>query len=223
MVEPVLREFNPGPGVRNLLHVGCGRADPTKIHPMFREPDWREIRVDVDPAASPDIVASMTDLSMFPDGAIDGIWASHCLEHLEAHEVPTALGEFHRVTADDALALIVVPDLERVARLVASGRLDAVTYTSRAGPVAAIDMIYGLRRAIAQGHRHMAHRTGFTPDSLGTAITRAGFAGARLWRGRGFDLWALAAKSDAMMDRVRAMSRPSRSAAAGPTGSPRDG
>ena len=37
----------------------------------------------------------MTDMSMVDSAAVDAVWSSHNLEHLYAHEVPVALGEFH--------------------------------------------------------------------------------------------------------------------------------
>ena len=82
---------------RRVLHAGCGHPDPRKLHARFRTAQWEEIRLDIDPATRPDIVADMRDMSVVETHSMDAVWSSHSLEHLHAHEVPTALAEFARV------------------------------------------------------------------------------------------------------------------------------
>ena len=36
---------------KTLLHVGCGPLSRIRLHPVFHGPEWREIRLDIDPAA----------------------------------------------------------------------------------------------------------------------------------------------------------------------------
>ena len=74
-----------------FLHVGCGRNTKARTTPVLAGDDWAEVRLDIDPGAKPDIVASMTDMSAVPDGSMDGLFAHHTLEHLYPHEVPVAL------------------------------------------------------------------------------------------------------------------------------------
>jgi hypothetical protein len=62
---------------RNFLHVGCGGSRKEDAAPGFRGDKWREIRLDMDSAAKPDIVASMTDMALVPDAAVDAIYSSH--------------------------------------------------------------------------------------------------------------------------------------------------
>src|SRR5207248_2053781 len=119
-----------------VLHIGCGTYRPDKLHAQFRVPGWRELRLDADPAVEPDIVASMTDMSMIPSGSVHAIWSSHNLEHIFAHEVAQALKEFHRVLHPEGFALITLPDLQRVAELIAADRLEDTAYMSAAGPIA---------------------------------------------------------------------------------------
>ena len=179
-----------------VLHVGCGVARPDKLHRTFHEPGWRELRLDIDPAVEPDIVGSMTDLSMIAGGSVDAIWSSHNLEHLYAHEVPIALGEFHRVLKPGGFALITMPDLQRVAEWIAADRLEDVAYRSPAGPIRPLDMVYGWHGSIARGNLYMAHHTGFTARTLAGALERAGFRPIRVRRSN-FDLWARAQKPPA--------------------------
>lgn len=163
---------------RVVLHVGCGAPNPETLHRVFRGPAWREVRLDIDPAAAPDITASITDMVGVESGAYDAVYSSHNIEHLFAHEVPLAIGEFVRVLRPDGFALIHCPDLQSVAALVAADKLEDTAYVSPAGPIAPLDMIYGLRGAVARGKTAMAHRTGFTLKTLGSALIAGGFARA---------------------------------------------
>jgi SAM-dependent methyltransferase len=181
---------------RIVLHVGCGAPNPEKLHKSFRGPEWREIRLDVDPGVRPDIVASITEMSTVAAGSIDAVWSSHNLEHLHAHEVDIALTEFHRVLKSGGFALITLPDLQRAAELVAEDKLDETAYQSPAGPIAPLDMLYGHRASLARGNLFMAHKTGFTAKTLGQALVRANFDKVRVKRGDAFDLWAVAYKPD---------------------------
>jgi hypothetical protein len=184
----------PGRAVLTVLHVGCGLYHPEKLHPEFRGPEWREVRVDADPGVGPDIVASITDLSMIASGSVHAVWSSHNLEHVYAHEVPLALSEFYRVLRPEGIALITLPDLQKVAELVAADRLTAPAYQSAVGPITALDILFGHGASVAEGRTLMAHKTGFTATSLGDALLRAGFARVDVNRS-GFDLWAMAEKT----------------------------
>lgn len=145
----------------SLLHVGCG-GDPL--------PEWlnkyHEIRLDIDEAHKPDVVADMRDL---PDiGKFDLIYCSHALEHLSPHEVVPALEGFHRVLNDGGSVVLFVPDLEDVSAT------DDVLFNAPAGPITGLDLIYGYRKML-KDKPYMAHKTGFTAKTLHNALTEAGF------------------------------------------------
>lgn len=175
---------------RVFLNAGCGTNDKSRLPRFFR--NWREIRVDVDPGMKPDIVTSISDLSAISEGAVDVVWSAHCLEHLFAHQVPKALGEFHRVLCRTGFACIIVPDLQVIAEWIATDRLHETVYESPAGPVTAHDMVWGFGGAIARGKTAMAHRCGFTPTLFLTYLKQAGFAEIVLRRRSSFELAALA-------------------------------
>ncbi|XGV96994.1 MAG: tetratricopeptide repeat protein [Leptolyngbya sp. BL-A-14] len=158
-----------------ILHVGCGPYDPGALPEPLRTPEWQEIRLDINPDIEPDIIGSITDMSAVPDESVDAVFSSHNLEHLYAHEVPLALAEFYRVLKPGGFVLITLPDIQAVAEYVAQGKLEEVLYVSPAGPIAAIDILYGLRTAIADGNHFMAHRTAFTAESLQEKLQQAGF------------------------------------------------
>lgn len=181
------------PSLRSLLHVGCGLPDPRKLPPAFFAPGaWREVRFDIDPGVAPDIVGSITDMAAVATASFDAVWSAHNLEHLFAHEVPLALREFRRVLRPGGFALITLPDLQRVAELVAQDRLADPAYISPAGPIAPLDMLYGHGAAIAAGNHFMAHRTGFTARTLEAALVAARFDSVRVVRDDSYALWATA-------------------------------
>ncbi|MEO5372742.1 MAG: methyltransferase domain-containing protein [Alphaproteobacteria bacterium] len=163
-----------------VLNVGCGPPEYDTINGMFREPGWREIRLDIDPALKPDVVASMTDMPMIADGSMDAVHSSNSVEHLYPHEVTRAFAEFLRVLKPEGMALIQVPDLRALARLVVEDRLEDVLMNPEIGPVMVRDHIFGYSPDIAMGKTFMAHRTGFTGRTLGNALLRAGFAAVRV-------------------------------------------
>ncbi|WP_293866142.1 class I SAM-dependent methyltransferase [uncultured Alsobacter sp.] len=187
----------PADTTRTVLHIGCGRPDPRKLHPAFRAAGWHELRVDIDPRVRPHIVASSVDLGFLRDGSCDAVWSSHNLEHLFEHEVRTALAEMVRVLKPDGFALITVPDIVSAARAIVAGRFEEPLYVSPAGPVTPVDMLFGFRKAIEGGNAFMAHRTGFTTERLGRVLVEAGFSEARVWDGGGHDLWAVGLMPDA--------------------------
>lgn len=189
-MDQVLEERASAADARKVvLHVGCGLPGPRKLHRRFKGPAWREIRLDINPEVGPDIVADMTDMGAVPPASVDAVWSSHNLEHLYAHQVPVALGEYHRVLKPGGFAYVTMPNLEAVAALVAAGKLEEPVYVSPIGPVSPIDIIYGFRPKMAAGNLFMAHRTGFSKKSLARALGRAGFVKVEVEADEHLNLW----------------------------------
>jgi SAM-dependent methyltransferase len=179
-----------------VLNVGCGYPTRQGIHPTFQGAEWRELRLDIDPTVNPDIVCSMIDMQPIATNSVDAVWSSHNLEHLHRHEVPLALAEFMRVLRPGGQMLLTMPDLQRIAELVASDGLENEAYRSPSGPITPLDMIYGHTPSLARGNHHMAHKTGFTARTLRQLLVDAGFANVALHR-ESFALWARAYKPTA--------------------------
>lgn len=179
--------------MKKVLHPGCGRKTVVGAHPLFPVDGWNETRVDIDPAADPDIVASMTAMAMVPDASHDAIYTAHTLEHVFAHELPLALAEFRRVMRPGGFLLAQVPNLQKAAAAIAAGRWNMPLYDSPGGPVAPMDMLYGHADVVARFGVHMGHRNGFTPATLGGAIRDAGFVAIQI-ASIGYDLLAMAFK-----------------------------
>jgi hypothetical protein len=138
---------------------------------------------------------------------VDAVFSSHNIEHLYAHEIPLAVGEFVRVLRPDGFLVITCPDLQSVAALVAQDRLLEPAYMSPAGPIAPIDILYGHRPHLAVGNHFMAHRCGFTRRVLEGTLLAAGFrAVACVARAAPyFDLWAVASKRAASQSELQAL------------------
>src|SRR3989338_5240332 len=163
--------------MKQFLHVGCGPKHKDKTTRGFNTPDWHELRLDIDESVSPDIVGTMTDMSAVADASVDAVFSSHNIEHLYPHEVPVALAEFKRVLMEDGFVVVTCPDLQSVCALIAEDKLTEPAYTSPAGPIAPLDILYGHRPPMARGNLYMAHRCGFTEKVLIGTLRGAGFAG----------------------------------------------
>lgn len=194
--------------MKTFLHVGCGMKRKDRTTADFNTPEWKELRLDIDKAVQPDIVGTMLDMSAVPTASVDAVYSSHNIEHLYPHEVPLALAEFKRVLKPDGFVVITCPDLQSVCELVAQDKLTEPAYTSPAGPIAPIDILYGLRTALAAGNHYMAHRCGFTQKVLNGTLRAAGFASSIAAKQRGypnFDLWAIATAQPMDEDKLRAL------------------
>ena len=181
--------------VKKVLHVGCGVHTPDKLHENFRGEDWLEVRLDINPAVTPDIRASITDMSMIQDESYEALYSSHNLEHLHPHEVPAALAEFRRVLKPYGFALITVPDLQQVAEYIAADKAEDAILMTNKGPIAPLDILYGFRPFLANGNVFMAHNFGFTASTLKKNLLEAGFVTVTVERDGEFNLWATASPS----------------------------
>jgi SAM-dependent methyltransferase len=175
--------------MKTFLHVGCGKSTKEDVKGFS---DWNEIRYDIDKNVKPDVVGSITDLSVIGDSSVDAVFSSHNIEHIYAHEVIGVLSEFRRVLNDDGFLLITCPDLQKACELVIEQGLLSVAYDSPSGPISPIDMIYGYRPFV-EHNDYMLHKCGFTDQSLASCFYESGFA--QIHGGRhGFDLWFIAFK-----------------------------
>lgn len=177
---------------KRVLNAGCGAPQFGKLPPVFSPARWEEVRLDVDPATRPDIIASLADMHRaVPDASFDAVFSSHAIEHLYAHEVIPAFREFCRVIRPDGFVLVTCPDLMAISRLILTQGVETIAYQSPAGPIRPIDMLFGHSRSIGAGMVAMAHRTGFTAPRLARVALESGFKEIRATEGKFFDLWAI--------------------------------
>lgn len=191
--------------MKSFLHVGCGRQNKTGLK-GFNTDEWKEIRFDIDGNVNPDIQGTLTDMGLVESSSVDAIFSSHNIEHIFAHEVPIALKEFNRILKDDGIVVITCPDLQSVCDAVAKNKLLEPLYVSPAGPISPIDILYGHRGFIANGNVYMAHKCGFTYQTLVDAFYAAGFknnyGGSRP---QNFDLWLIASKSEKSAEELQTL------------------
>ena len=186
---------------KRVLNVGSG-IEGIALPALFD--GWQVLRLDIDPITKADIIADARELDKLELGLSDAVYCSHNLEHFYAHYVRRVLRGFLHVLNDEGFALLRVPDVGGLIRHLARNNLglDAVIYESAAGPITALDMIYGYHKPIAaSGNDFYAHKTGFTAESLGAALVGAGFDSAAITEGgweiqgfafktaRGYTLW----------------------------------
>ena len=72
----------------------------------YASPEWREVRLDIDPNTEPDIIGSITDMKAITNSCVDAVFSSHNIEHVYAHEVQAVLNEFLRVVKPEGTVLL---------------------------------------------------------------------------------------------------------------------
>lgn len=192
-----MRGQRPPSVTKRVLHVGCGAHTPDKLHETFRGAGWAEVRLDINPAVNPDILASMTDMRGVETASFEALYSSHNLEHLHPHDVGPALREFRRVLKPYGFALITVPDIQRVAEYIAKDLAEEPILMTNKGPITPLDVLYGFRPFLANGNLFMAHNYGFTASTLRAALLDAGFCEVTVERDGAFNLWATASPAKA--------------------------
>jgi predicted SAM-dependent methyltransferase len=128
----------------------------------FSTNNWNELRYDIDEGVNPDLIGSLTDMSSVNSSSVDAIYSSHNIEHVFPHEVSLVFKEFIRVLKPDGFLVLSCPDLQSVCNHVANGNLAGPLYISSAGPISAMDILFGHMKAIENGNVYMSHKCGFT-------------------------------------------------------------
>jgi ubiquinone/menaquinone biosynthesis C-methylase UbiE len=160
---------------RTVLNVGGNSKDiPIPKHYQTFE----HLLLDIDPKGNPDVLCDARELIQREGNEFDAVYCSHNLEHYYLHDSKKVLQGFWHVLKPGGMVEIKVPDLIAVMRAVVEqsvGLHDAL-YTSAAGPIMPLDVIYGWQKKIeTSGQGFFAHKTGFTAQSLRAALFAVGF------------------------------------------------
>ena len=196
----------PNPTSLRWLNVGSGPRGSGLRPPGMSAPSWVELTLDADPAVQADVLSPAHQLSVVDSGSMDAVFSSHCIEHLYLDQAVPAAREWRRVLKPTGLLLIVCPDLQAAAEMVAQDRLFDIAYAG----IRPYDLIFSHQGLVAQGraqgHSFMEHKSGYTLSTLRAVVSEAGFpvhAGIRL-RQR-FELWLLASNSNRSEAEMRAL------------------
>lgn len=158
-----------------VLNVGGGSKD-IALPPQYS--GFEQVLLDIDPAGNPDVCCDARELATLEPAQFEAVYCSHNLEHYHRHDVPRVLAGFRHVLKPGGWAHVRVPDIPAVMRLAVERGLDVedTLYTSPAGPISVLDVIYGLGRQIElSGVDFYAHKTGFSNRSLIRVLRQAGF------------------------------------------------
>ncbi|MBN2123617.1 MAG: methyltransferase domain-containing protein [Deltaproteobacteria bacterium] len=143
---------------------------PRRLHigGKVAHPQWEVL--DALPGQCVDHVGDARDLSRFPDGTFEELYASHVLEHFDyAGELDRVLGEWFRVLRPGGRLYISVPDMDNLARLFLMK--EKLPLQDR----------FHVMRMMFGGHvtKYDYHQVGFNPEILASFLARAGFANLR--------------------------------------------
>jgi hypothetical protein len=157
--------------VKTFLHVGCGPVHKENTTAGFSSDNWHELRFDIDANVNPDYIGTMTDMSAIEIATLTPstlvIISSISMRMKLQKRCRSSKG----YSIEDGFLVLTCPDLQEVAKLIAEDKLTEPAYTSPAGPITPLDILYGFRPSIAQGNTYMAHRCGFTEKVLrGTLV-----------------------------------------------------
>ena len=193
--------------MKTFLHVGCGPQTKSGLR-GFDNDNWTEIRFDIDKKVNPDIVGTLLDMSQVASGSVDAVYSSHNIEHVYPHEVPIVLKEFLRVLNNNGIVVIECPDLQSICEAVIQDKLYDPLYISGSGPIAPIDILYGLRGALQDGNEYMAHNCGFTYSTLLNFFIDAGF---KKWidgsRQEDYAIYLIASKGEKTDEELRDLAK----------------
>jgi hypothetical protein len=174
-----------------VLHVEGGEQHPNKMHKMFRGAEWKELRIDPDPALNPDYRGSLIDLSAVKDASVDAVWARHNLQRLYPHQVMATLRSFYRVLRVDGVCIFSLNNITKIAEEIVKDKLETPLYKTPIGDVTALDMLFGHRVLLKDDAQREAqvHHTAFSAATAAKALKEAGFRAIQV-RAEGYNLWA---------------------------------
>jgi predicted SAM-dependent methyltransferase len=128
------------------------------------------VNVDTLPdAPDVDVVADVTEPLPFADASAELLYAVHLLEHVATDRVPGVLADWRRVLRPGGVAMIAVPDLDTIARIMVER---SGWFTPPHNPW--LGAVYG-----GQKDEWDFHKTGFTMPWLAHLLQNADFGDVR--------------------------------------------
>jgi len=150
-----------------------GQVAPMELWQLAIEPrgprrtGW--VHVAEDAVTGPDVVAPMTDLSMFPDTSCRAIEALDVLQRMAPADARLALGEWRRLLVNEGTLVLEVPHLERCLAHIS---------TSQQQQDAGLAALFGIA-ADGTSRASAPHRWAWSPHALVSELLAAGFGEVR--------------------------------------------
>lgn len=138
------------------LNIGCGGR---------RVPGYTGVDAVQRPAA--DIIARADKIPL-PSDSVDEIMAIHLWEHFYRWECETVIAEWKRLLKVGGTLVLELPNLKKCCENILSGHFDGGKHPDQLS-------YWGLYGDPRQEDQFMAHRWGWTPDTLCTFLTQHGF------------------------------------------------
>ncbi len=179
----------PEDGKKIVLSLGLRSARAGAAYQYFKQDEWTEIRIDAYEDFQPDAVHKLTSLPMLKDNSLDAVWMGHILHRMSFKDGRAMLAEVMRTVKDGGTIGASVPDIQVAATYAAHGDLEKTVFTSPAGDITALDMLYGFQKAIDAGDKSRHHLSGFTYETFGIFLREAGICNLQLQQ-RGHDVFA---------------------------------
>ena len=145
-------------GDKVVIDLGAGEA-------QYHIQEGTPIRVDMDPASNPDVLADARFLP-FKDEFADMTYASHLLEHFSFRETINVLNEWVRVTKVDGKLVIVVPNLKWASNNILHNT------QNQADAERSMFMYHSAQKGNLKEAHDDFHKAGFTPESLMGVLSR---------------------------------------------------
>ena len=117
--------------------------------------------MDIEPHPGVDYVGDVSDLSRFPDGSVDEIYASHILEHFSHTNTEAVLREWGRALGPQGILYVGVPDFSRTVVLYSKYGLNEWVR----------NFLYG-----DQSYPTAYHYTCFDESALALLLLKSGFS-----------------------------------------------
>lgn len=139
------------------LNIGCG----SRKVPGFTGVDAVAERT------AAEIVAKADNIPL-PDQSVDEIMAIHLFEHFYRWECDTVIAEWKRLLIPGGVLTLELPNLKKCCENILSGRMEGGKHPDQLG-------MWGCYGDPRHGDQFMAHRWGWTPETLKAFLTEHGF------------------------------------------------
>ena len=108
------------PGKLLVLEIGANVKPQAQYIPEYSDGKARVITLDVDPEMHPDVIGDAANLAECIEGKVDGVFASHVLEHFSYWQSMSVLKGWIDALEDGGMLHVLVPSWEWAAREILS-------------------------------------------------------------------------------------------------------